>query len=143
MDGFTDECRPMWKRILQRTLVTAALTCFGSMFITDHARAQLIDFGQIDSFESFGSGTQYGAAPPKRIVDDGDRHIVLFTILEANTDAKVYWKSFDGDPPNRTTVISGPGVQAFQTAGEFKLEALGDETRTVKYAYILFRMKKQ
>ena len=133
----------MWLRILKLTLVTAALSFLGPMFIAGHARAQLIDFSQIDSFESFGSGTQYGAAPPKTIVDDGDRHIVLFTILEANTDAKVYWKSFDGDPPNRSTMISGPGVQAFQTTGEFRLEALGDAARMVKYAYILFRMKKQ
>jgi hypothetical protein len=106
------------------------------------ADAQLIDFSKIDAFESLSTGTQSGASPPKTIVDDGNHHIVLFTILEANADAKVYWRAFDGDPPDRTTVISGPGVQAFQTAGEFRLETLGDESRTVKYAYMLFRLKK-
>ena len=130
----------MSARILKLMLVTAALSSLGSMFVAGHARAQLIDFSQIDAFESLSTGTQSGA--PKTIVDDGNRHIVLFTILEANADAKVYWRAFDGEARDRTTVISGPGVQAFQTAGEFRLETLGDESRTVKYAYMLFRLKK-
>jgi len=132
----------MSARILKLMLVTAALSSLGSMFVAGHARAQLIDFSQIDAFESLSTGTQSGASPPKTIVDDGNRHIVLFTILEANADAKVYWRAFDGEARDRTTVISGPGVQAFQTAGEFRLETLGDESRTVKYAYMLFRLKK-
>jgi len=132
----------MWARILRLILVSAALSPLGAMLVVGPAGAQLIDFSKIDAFESLSTGTQSGASPPKTIVDDGNRHIVLFTILEANTDAKVYWRAFDGDPPDRTTVISGPGVQAFQTAGEFRLETLGDESRTVKYAYMLFRLKK-
>jgi hypothetical protein len=133
----------MWARISQRMLVIAALSSLGSMCVAGHARAQLIDFSKIDAFESLSTGTQSGASPPKTIVDDGNRHIVLFTVLEANADAKVYWRAFDGDPPDRITVLSGPGVQAFQTAGEFRLETLGDESRSVKYAYMLFRLKKQ
>jgi len=132
----------MWARILRLILVSAALSPLGAMLVVGPAGAQLIDFSKIDAFESLSTGTQSGASPPKTIVDDGNRHIVLFTILEANADAKVYWRAFDGDPPDRTTVISGPGVQAFQTAGEFRLETLGDESRTVKYAYMLFRLKK-
>jgi hypothetical protein len=31
----------------------------------------------------------------------------------------------------------------FKTAGEFKLEALGDENHSVKYGYVLLRLKKQ
>ena len=46
------------------------------------ARAQVFDFGQIEEFESLGSGTQKGGSPPKTIIDDGARHTVLFTILE-------------------------------------------------------------
>ena len=132
----------MWARILRLILVSAALSPLGAMLVVGPAGAQLIDFSKIDAFESLSTGTQSGASPPKTIVDDGNRHIVLFTILEANADAKVYWRAFDGDPPDRTTVISGPGVQAFQTACEFRLETLGDESRTVKYAYMLFRLKK-
>ena len=118
------------------------MSSLGAIWSAGPADAQLIDFSKIDAFESLSAGTQSGASPQKTIVDDGNRHIVLFTILEANADAKVYWRAFDGDPPDRTTVISGPGVQAFQTAGEFRLETLGDESRTVKYAYMLFRLKK-
>ena len=132
----------MCARMLKLILVSAALSSLGAIWSAGPADAQLIDFSKIDAFESLSTGTQSGASPPKTIVDDGNRHIVLFTILEANADAKVYWRAFDGDPPDRTTVISGPGVQAFQTAGEFRLETLGDESRTVKYAYMLFRLKK-
>ena len=44
-----------------------------------------------------GTGTQRGGSPPKTIVDDGDRHTVLLTILESNAEAKIYWRSLDGD----------------------------------------------
>ncbi len=101
--------------------------------------AQVFDFGQIDSFESMGSGTQRGGAAPKTIVDDTDRHTVVITILESNTDAKISWKSADGSP--QTTFIHGTTVQAFQIAGLFKIEALGDDTRSVKYGYVLLRLK--
>jgi hypothetical protein len=30
----------------------------------------------------------------------------------------------------------------FQTAGEFRIEALGDENHSVKYGYMLFRLRK-
>jgi len=119
-------------------------TIFALLFaglLSRSANAQAFDFGQIDAFESMGTGTQRGASPPKVIVDDAERHTVFITILEANTDAKVYWKSADGDRP-QTTIIHAPAVQAFQTAGEFRLEALGDENHSVKYGYVLLRLKK-
>lgn len=123
-------------------IVTAvALLCTGAFFFAGNVSAQVIDFSQIHTFESMGTGTQHGASPPKIIVDDRERHIVFITILESNTEAKVYWKSLDGGLP-RTTNIHGPGVQAFQTAGEFRFEALGDEKHSVKYGYVLFRLKK-
>jgi hypothetical protein len=102
--------------------------------------AQVIDFSQIGAFESMATGTQRGGAPPKSIVEDKDGHIVFFTVLEANTEAKVYWTSLDGQPSS--TAISGPGAQVFQTQGEFRLEAVGGEDRSVRYACMLFRLRK-
>ena len=89
-----------------------------------------------------GTGMLHGGSPPKTIIDDGERHTVFVTIWESDTETKVYWKSLDANVP-RTTVIGGLGVQAFQTTGELKLEALGDEHHTVKYGYVLLRLKKQ
>jgi hypothetical protein len=118
-----------------------ALLCAG-MSSHQSVNAQVIDFSQIDAFESMGTGTQRGASPAKTIIDDGDRHTVFITILESNTEAKIYWKSADSDQP-QTTIMRGPGVQAFQTAGEFKIEAVGDENHSVKYGYVLLRLKKR
>lgn len=102
------------------------------------ARAQVFDFGQIDAFKSLGSGTQAGGSPPKTIVDDGERHTVLFTIIESNTEARIHWRSPDGP---QTTIIRGQGMRAFQTAGEFRIEATGDKNRRFRYGYVLFRLK--
>jgi len=115
-----------------------ALLCPGVLIYSGSAGAQMIDFGQIDSFESMGTGTQHGGSRPKTIVDDGEWHTVLFTILDSSTAAKIYWRSPDGD---QTTIIRGPSVKAFQTAGTFKVEALGNENQSFKYGYVLFRLK--
>lgn len=115
-----------------------ALLCLGVLSYSGSAGAQMIDFGQIDSFESMGTGTQNGGSRAKTIVDDGEWHTVLFTILDSSTDAKIYWRSPDGD---QTTIIRGPSVKAFQTAGTFKVEALGNENQSFKYGYVLFRLK--
>jgi hypothetical protein len=123
---------------VMRIVATLALVCAGAFFHAEPACAQVFDFGQIDAFESLGSGTQRGGAPPKTIVEDGERHTVFFTIIESNTDAKIYWRSMDGD---QTTLMQGPGVKAFQTAGTFKVEALGDDSRSFKYGYVLLRLK--
>ena len=117
---------------------TLALLCASAAFHSEKASAQVFDFGQIDAFESMGTGTQRGGSAPKTIVDDGDWHPVFFTMLESNTDAKIYWKSKDGD---QTTIIHGPSVKAFQTAGQFKIEALGNENHSFKYGYVMFRLK--
>jgi len=124
------------------TCVATALALLCTSFLSENVSAQIIDFSQIEAFESMGTGTQHGASPPKIIIDDGERHTVFITILESNTEVKVYWKSPDEGLP-RTTIIHGPGVQAFQTTGEFKLEALGDEKHSVKYGYVLLRLRKQ
>ena len=122
-----------------RVAATLALVCAGMLFNSLSVNAQVIDFSQIDAFESMGTGTQRGASLPKTIIDDGG---VFITILESDTEAKIYWKSTDGSQP-QTTIIRGPGVQAFQTAGEFRIEALGDENHSVKYGYVLLRLKKR
>jgi len=125
-------------RPFMRMVATSALLCAGAFFYLEIASAQVFDFGQINAFESMGTGTQRGGSPPKTIVDDSDRHTVLFTIVESNTEAKIYWRSMEGD---QTTIIHGSSVKAFQTAGTFKIEALGDESRSFKYGYVLLRLK--
>jgi hypothetical protein len=127
---------------LVRMATTLVLLYAGISVLPGNVCAQVIDFSQIDAFESMGRGTLRGASPPKTIVDDDERHTIFMTIWEADTDTKVYWKSLDDDLP-RTTIISGSGVHAFQTAGAFRLEARGDATHTVKYGYVLLRLRKQ
>ena len=107
-------------------------------FNAQNASAQVFDFGQIDAFEALGSGTQRGGAAPKTLVDDDQRHVVVFTILESDTEAKIYWKSADG---NQTTLMRGQGVKVFQVTGQLKIEALGDANHSFKYGYTLFRLK--
>ena len=125
-----------------RVATSLALLSAGVSFPTDKLNAQVIDFSKIDAFESMGTGTLRGGSPPKTIIDDSERHTVFITIWESDTDTKVYWRSLDGNQP-QTSIVHGQGAQAFQTAGEFKLEALGDESRAVKYGYVLLRLKKQ
>jgi len=121
-----------------RVAATLALLYAGSFFHSENASAQVFDFGQIDAFESMATGTQRGGSPPKIIVDDGERHTVFLTILESDTEAKIYWKSMDGE---QTTIIRGPSVKAFQTIGQFRIEALGDQNHSFKYGYVLVRLK--
>jgi len=92
-------------QLFMRAAATLALIYAGVPFHSERASAQVFDFGQIDAFESMGTGTQRGGSPPKTIVDDGDWHTVFFTILESDSDAKIYWKSKDGD---QTTIIQAP-----------------------------------
>jgi hypothetical protein len=125
-----------------RLATTLALLCAGSLFLSANVCAQAIDFTQIDAFESMGTGTLHGGSPAKTIVDDNEQHTVIITIWESDTDTKVHWKSLDGNLP-RTTIVPGTAVQAFQTAGEFRLEAIGDEHHRVNYGYLLLRLKKR
>ena len=103
--------------------------------------AQEIDFGKIDKFETLSSGTLRVGAPPKTIVDDGERHVVVLTIWDADAETKVYWRALDGNEP-RTTIIPGRGVQTFQTAGELKIEAVGKPDREVQYGYVVLGLRK-
>jgi hypothetical protein len=121
-----------------RVAATLALLCANVFFHSENANAQVFDFGRIDAFETMGTGTQRGGSPPKTIVDDSGLHAVFFTILESNTEAKIYWRSTNGE---QTTTVRGPTVKAFQTTGQFRIEALGDEDHSFKYGYALFRLK--
>ncbi len=123
---------------MKRQLSIYAAAMLALVCLQPQAYAQVFDFGQIEEFESLGSGTQTGGSPPKTIVEDGARHTVLFTILESNTEAKIYWKSKDG---SQTTIMRGQGLRAFQTVGEFRIEATGDNSRSFRYGYVLFRLK--
>lgn|SRR5262249_36699304 len=129
-------------RTFLRMATALVLLCAEAGLFPSDLRAQPIDFSQIEAFESMGTGTQRGGQPAKTIIDDGDRHMVIITVLEANAETKVYWRPVDAVGAERTSIIPGPGLQVFQTAGEFRLEALGDDTRSVKYGYMLFRLKK-
>ncbi|HML06780.1 MAG TPA: hypothetical protein VK430_01465 [Xanthobacteraceae bacterium] len=124
-----------------RVVAVLPVLCAGTSLLSENVRAQVMDFSQIDAFESMGTGTLHGGSPPKTIIDDGERHTVFITVLESDVECKVYWKSLGGNA--ETTLLHGPGVHAFQTAGELKLEALGKENQSLKYGYLSLRLRKQ
>lgn len=128
---------------LQLYLTAAlALLGIGTAPWSESARAQGLNFDQIDKFQSLVTGTLHVGSPPKTIVDDGEGHVVILMIWDADADTKVYWKSVDENIP-RTTVIPGRGIQTFQTDGEFRLEAMGKPNGHVNYGYVLLGLKKQ
>jgi hypothetical protein len=104
--------------------------------------AQEMDFSRIGGFESLGSGSVHTGSPPKTLVDDDQQHAIFLTIWDSNADAKVYWKPLDGNQ-EQTTVIQGNGVRAFQTNGEFKIQAVGEGDHEVKYNYVLLHLRKK
>jgi hypothetical protein len=107
----------------------------------DTACAQEINFDQINKFESLGTGTLHVGAPAKTLINDGERHVVILTIWDADAETKVYWRSPDTNEL-RTSTIPGKGIQTFQTAGEFKLEAVGQSNREVNYGYVLLGLRQ-
>jgi hypothetical protein len=128
-----------------RTLVSVAgslLVLGGVVLASRSVQAEDIDFGQINKFESLGTGTLRVGSPPKTIIDDDARHMVILTIYESDADTKVYWKPLDASDV-RTTVMPGRGVETFKTAGLFKLEALGDAHHRVKFGYVLLHLKSE
>jgi hypothetical protein len=127
--------RPTFQRVVTALVVLGAVT-----LVSATVNAEDIDFGQINKFESLATGTLHVGAPPKTIVDDGERHVVVLTIWDADAETKVYWRSPDGNA--RTTIIPGKGIQSFQTAGEFKLEAVGEPNRQVEFGYVLLGLRK-
>jgi hypothetical protein len=124
-----------------RALALFVLVWASDRLLPGHVSAQEINFDQINKFESLGTGTLHVGAPAKTIIDDGERHVVILTIWDADAETKVYWRSPEGNDA-RTTIIPGKGIQTFQTAGEFKLEAVGDPNREVNYGYVLLGLRK-
>jgi hypothetical protein len=122
-------------------IMTAFLLLVPAILLPFDAQAQEIDFDQINKFESVGKGTLNVGEPPKTIIDDNERHVVILTIWDADAETRVYWNSPEADTP-RTTVIPGRGIQTFQTAGLFKLEAVGESSHQVQYGYVLLGLKK-
>ncbi len=127
-------------RGLVRIVTIAVALNGGAMIMAGPLRAQQIDFSQIDKFESLGTGTLQVGASPKTIIDDAEPHTIILTIYEADADTKVYWKPVDSSTA-KTTIIPGRAVQAFQTAGSFRLEASGEPGHEVKYGYVLLRLR--
>jgi hypothetical protein len=128
------------RRLTSRQLVTAVALLGAVTLVSATVNAEEIDFDQINKFESLATGTLNVGAPPKTLVDDGERHVVILTIWDADAETKVYWKSPDGDA--RTTIMPGRGIQTFQTAGEFRLEAIGEPNHRVEYGYMLLGLRK-
>src|SRR5439155_26448573 len=90
----------------------ALLLCAGATPVSEAAYAEEIDFGRIDKFESLATGTLRVGAPPKTIVDDGERHFVILTIWYADAETKVYLRSVDGYA-SKTTKMSWKGINKF------------------------------
>ena len=88
-------------RPLRTVAILASLLAAGAAIWPDGASAQEINFDQINKFESLGTGTLHVGAPPKTIIDDGERHVVILTIWDADAETKVYWRSPDGNAPKR------------------------------------------
>jgi hypothetical protein len=128
------------KRLTLRQLVTAVALLGAVTLVSATVNAEEIDFDQINRFESVTTGTLHVGAPPKTLVDDGERHVVILTIWDADAETKVYWKSPDGNA--RTTIMPGRGIQTFQTAGELRLEAIGEPNHRVEYGYMLLGLRK-
>jgi len=126
---------------LTRGLTLAALTALAGLY-PFRGNAQEMDLSRIGAFESFGTGTVHSGAPPKTLVDDDQAHAVVLTIWNSEGDSKVYWKPVSGGEP-QTTVIQGSGVRAFQTAGLFKIQAIGEGDHEVQYGYVVFRLRKE
>ena len=135
--------RGFWRtrRKLGGFFIAAVLCLSASWALPPHAHAQDIDFGQIDKFESLGTGTLHVGAAPKVLIDDDHAHTVVLTIWDADAETKVYWTSPHG-AVSRTTIVPGKGVQTFQTAGDFRLQAIGEPYHEVKYGYVLLRSRQ-
>jgi hypothetical protein len=141
VQGTTTMTPTMMPRALLQIVMIAVCLASGVVLGSKRLRAQEIDFSQIDKFESLGTGTLQVGDPAKTIVDDGGRYTVFLTIYEADADTKASWTSTDTGAA-KTTVIPGRAVQAFQTAGAFRLEATGEPYHSVKYGYVLLHLKK-
>jgi len=88
-----------------RALAVLVLVYGNTMLAPGEVAAQEINFDQIDRFESLGTGTLRVGEPPKTIIDDGERHVVILTIWNADAETKVYWRSPDGNDARTTPLV--------------------------------------
>ena len=132
----------MRSRLPGRLIVSGAVLGLAVIAAPPTPPAQEIDFSRIGGFESMGAGAVRTGSPPKTLVDDDEQHAVFLTIWSSDSDAKVYWKPLDSDK-EQTTTIQGNGVRAFQTNGEFKIQAVGDGDHEIKYNYVLLHLRKK
>jgi hypothetical protein len=132
----------MRSRLPGRLIVSGAVLGLAVMAGSATLPAQEVDFSRIGGFESMGAGAVRTGSPPKTLVDDDEQHAVFLTIWNSDSDAKVYWKPLDGDK-EQTTTIQGNSVRAFQTNGEFKIQAVGDGDHEIKYNYLLLHLRKK
>jgi len=132
----------MGGQTIGRLIVSSALFGLAVIAVPAGITAQEIDFSRIGAFESMGAGTVRTGSPSKTLVDDDEQHAIFLTIWTSDTDAKVYWKTLDSNQ-EQTSVIHGTGVRAFQTNGEFKIEAFGEGGHEVKYDYVLLHLRKK
>jgi hypothetical protein len=123
-----------------RSIVSAAVLGLAVVAAPATLPAQEIDFSRIGGFESMGAGSVRTGSPPKTLVDDDEQHAVFLTTWNSDSDAKVFWKPLDSDK-EQTTTIQGNSVRAFQTNGEFKIQAVGDGDHEVKYNYVLLHLR--
>jgi len=79
----------MKRQTFMRVGTILVMLCTAVIFVSEDVCAQVIDFSQIDAFESMGTGTLHGASQPKTIIDDGERHTVFITIWESDTESGV------------------------------------------------------
>jgi len=128
--------------LLSRGIVSGVLLALALIAVPAGTFAQEIDFSRIGAFESMGAGTVRTGSPPKTLVEDDEQHAIFLTIWNSDTDAKVYWKALDSDK-EQTSVIHGTGVRAFQTNGEFKIQAAGEGDHEVKFDYVLLHLRKK
>ena len=70
------------KRLTLRQLVTVIAFLGAVTLVSATVNAEEIDFDQINKFESLATGSLNVGAPPKTLVDDGERHVVILTIWE-------------------------------------------------------------
>jgi hypothetical protein len=127
-------------RLPVRIVAAATLLCAATAIPLKTVGAEELDFDRIDRFESLGTGTIHVGDPPKAIVDDGQRHLIILTIWRSDAEIKVYWRSPDGNVP-QITIIPSKGVQTFETVGELRLEAVGEPNRGVEYGYVLLGLR--
>lgn len=95
-----------------RIAMSFALLGAVALAMAGAGRAQEIDFSKIDKLESLSSGTLRAGSPPKTILDDDERHVIVLTIWSADAD----WRSSADANTNafaevmaRLSAVSGSG----------------------------------